>query len=132
MAGPRFLPTARAHAEEFQPMRHAGVAVVARDFVFQGTGKAVVDFHHFGATAADQMMVMPVVVASDQFVTSDTIAQIKPLDHAKAFQQVQRAINGRQITVAVAEPRSDFLAAHRMRVISQRVQNSLALSGDPP
>ena len=75
------------------------------------------------------MMMVPVIVATKQFIARRAVAEIKAFHHPHGFQQVKRAVDGRQIA-KVPEFLVDFARAGWMFLVPQKVQDKLARSCD--
>ena len=74
-------------------------------------------------------MMVPVIITTEQFIARRAIAEIKAFHHPHGFQQVKRAVDGRQIAM-VTEFLVDFARAGWMFLAPQQVQDELARSCD--
>ena len=72
---------------------------------------------------------VPVIITTEQFIARRAIAEIKAFHHPHGFQQVKRAVDGRQIA-KVPEFLVDFARAGWMFLVPQKVQDKLARSCD--
>ena len=75
------------------------------------------------------MMMVPVIVATEQFIAPRAVAEIKAFHHPHGFQQVKRAVDGRQIA-KITEFLVDFARAGWMFLVPQKVQDKLARTCD--
>jgi hypothetical protein len=75
------------------------------------------------------MMMMSVIVTAEQFIARGSVAEIKAFHHPHGFQQVKRAVDGRQIAM-VTEFLVDFARAGWMFLAPQQVQDELPRSCD--
>ena len=75
------------------------------------------------------MMMMSVIVTAEQFIARGSVAEIKAFHHLHGFQQVKRAVDGRQVA-KIAEFLVNFARAGRMFLAPQQVQDELARSCD--
>jgi hypothetical protein len=116
----------RAKAEEFKFVGHAFEAVRGGNARLNLAGKTFLDFDHFRAARANQMMVMAVIAFADQFKPRCAVAEVKPLHHSHLFQQVHGAVNCRQIALAPGHGGKNFQVCERMRVLSQNFQDRRA------
>jgi hypothetical protein len=105
-------------------------AVSGGDSFLNYVREAFVNLDDFRALRADQMVVMAVVVFADEFEPRGAIAKIKPLHDADFLQQVHRAINGRQVTLASGHFGKNLPVCERMRMAPQNFQNGRARAGD--
>ena len=71
------------------------------------------------------MMMVPVIITTEQFIARRAIAEIKAFQHPHGFQQVKRAVDGRQIA-KIIEFLVDFARADWMFLVPQQVQDELA------
>ena len=71
------------------------------------------------------MMMVPVIITTEQFIACRAIAEIKAFHHPHGFQQVERAVDGCQIT-KITEFLVDFTRAAWMFLVTQQVQDELA------
>lgn len=110
-------------------MRHVTKVVPMRNALFQRVRKTITDFNNHPALLAYKMMMVPVIVATKQFIARRAVAEIKAFHHPHGFQQVKRAVDGRQIA-KVTEFLVDFARAGRMFLAPQQVQDELARSCD--
>ena len=67
---------------------------------------------------------VPVITTTEQFIARRAIAEIKAFHHPHGFQQVKRAVDGRQIAM-VTEFLVDFARAGWMFLVPQQVQDEL-------
>ena len=74
--------TSGTDAEEFQLVSDCLKAVAGRDPLLEFAHRAFIDFDHFRAAGADQVMMMAVIAFLEQFETSRTVAEIKFLHHS--------------------------------------------------
>ena len=70
-----------------------------RNALFQGVRKTITDFNNLPALLANQMIMVPVIITPEQFITRRAVAEIKAFDHPHGFQQVKRAVDGCQIAM---------------------------------
>jgi hypothetical protein len=120
----------RAKAEEFKFVGHAFEAVRGGDARLNLAREAFLDFDHFRAARANQMMVMAVVAFADQFKPRRAVAEVKPLHHPHLFQQVHGAVNRRQIALAPGHGGKNFPVCERMGMSPENLQNCRARAGD--
>ena len=71
------------------------------------------------------MMMVSVIITAEQFIARRAIAEIKAFHHPHGFQQVKRAVDGRQIA-KIIEFLVDFARADWMFLVPQQVQDELA------
>ena len=64
------------------------------------------------------MMVMPVIIFTDEFESRRAVAEIKPLHHAHFFEQVHGTINRRKVALASWERGENFPVRQRMRMFA--------------
>ena len=93
--------TGRTDSKKFKLMRHVTKVVPTRDVLFQGVRKTITDFNNLPALLANQMMMVPVIITPKQFIARRAVAEIKAFHHPHGFQQVKRAVDGRQIAKIV-------------------------------
>jgi hypothetical protein len=120
----------RADSKKFQPVGHGFEAVCSGDARFDFARKTFVNFNHFRAARADQMMVMPVIAFADEFESRRAVAKVKPFHHAHFLKQVHCAVNGRQIALAFGYGGENFPVRQRMGVSAQNFQDRLARTGN--
>jgi hypothetical protein len=120
----------RTDSKKFELVGYGLEAVLRGDPFFNSFRKAFFDLHDCGTFFADQMMMMAVVVFADEFEPRRAIAKIKPLHHAHFFQQVHRAVNGRQITPASGHLGKNLPVRERMRMVPQNFQYGRARASD--
>ena len=72
---------------------------------------------------------MSVIVTAEQFIARGSVAEIEAFHHLHGFQQVKRAVDGRQIA-KVTEFLVDFARVGWMFLAPQQVQDELARSCD--
>jgi hypothetical protein len=120
----------RADSKKFQPVGHGFEAVCSGDARFDFARKTFVNFNHFRAARADQMMVMPVIAFADELESRCAVAKVKPLHHAHFLKQVHCAVNGRQIALAFGYGGENFPVRQRMGVSAQNFQDRLARTRD--
>ena len=99
------------------------------DVLFQGVRKTIINFDNFFALIADQMMMVSVVIATEQFITCRAVAEIKSLNHLHRLQEAHRSIDGRKIA-KLTELLMDFADGDWMFLAAQQIQDELARSGD--
>ena len=75
------------------------------------------------------MMMVPVIITPKQFIARRAVAEIKAFHHPHGFQQVKRAVDGRQIA-KITEFLVDFSRTGWMFLAPQQVQDELARSCD--
>ena len=119
--------TIRTQSEEFQPVRYAGEAVFLGDTLLEVPGKAFSDFHHGAAFAANKVMMMTIVVLTEQFKARGAIAKIEALHHRHFFKQTQRAVNRGEIAIELPV---DLARGERMILVAQDFQNQLTRPGN--
>ena len=115
----------RANSEELEFVDYGFEAAVQGNAIVEVGHGTVFDLNHARTAQTNEMMVMAVITFREQFEPRDTVAKIKPLDHGHAFQQMDRTINRRQITVSLWQRRKNFFDGEWMRVSSQDIQNRL-------
>jgi hypothetical protein len=120
----------RAKTEEFKFVGHAFETVRGGNAFLNLARKTFLDFDHLRTARANQMMVMAVVTFANQFKPRRAVAEIKPLHHSQLFQQVQGAVNRRQIALALGQGGEDFLVRERMRMPPENFQDRRARAGD--
>ncbi|MGA2788562.1 MAG: hypothetical protein ABSF60_13655 [Verrucomicrobiota bacterium] len=120
----------RANAEKFKFVGHILEAVCGGNALFNRARKTLLDFDHFRAAHANQMMVMSVITFANQLKPRRAVAKIKPLHHSHLFEQVHGAVNRRQIALAFGQGGEDFPVRERMRMLPQNFQNRRAGAGD--
>jgi hypothetical protein len=120
----------RADSKKFQPVGHGFEAVCSGDARFDFARKTFVNFNHFRAARADQMMVMPVIALADKLESRRAVAKVKPFHHAHFLKQVHCAVNGGQIAPAFGYGGENFPVRQRMGVPAQNFQDRLARAGD--
>ena len=119
--------TIRTQSEEFQLVRYAGEPVFPGDALLEVSGKAFADFHHDAAFAADEVMMMAIVVLLEQFKARGAVAKIEALHHRHFFKQTQRSINRGEIAIKLPV---DLACGERMILATQHFQNQLTRPGD--
>ena len=119
--------TIRTKSEEFQPVRYVGEAVFPGDTLLEVSGKAFADFHHGAAFAANKVMMMTIVVMTEQFKARGAIAKIEALHHRHFFKQTQRSINRGEIAIKLPV---DLACGERMIFAAQHFQNQLTRPGN--
>jgi hypothetical protein len=129
--GPRGTASV-ADTEELQTVRDLAESMSFSDLLFHLYGQALGQFHHTGALGADQMVVMPLLPGSRQFIAGDTITKIKSGHHPHALQCPKIPINRRQIAFLLAEGQVDFLVGERVLVTTEDLQDGLAWPRDFP
>ena len=72
-------------------------AVAGGDAIFELGGKAILDFDHLRAIAADQVMVMPMIRSPYQLVPCDPVAELKPVYQSRLFEHSNGTVNRRQV-----------------------------------
>ena len=120
----------RANAEKFKFVGHAFETIRGGNARLNLARKTFLDFDHFRAAQANQMMVMAVIAFADQFKPRRAVAEVKPLHHPHLFEQMHGAVNRRQIALALGQGGEDFLVRERMRMLPQNFQNCRARAGD--
>ena len=115
--------TIRTQSEEFQPVRYVGEAVFPGDTLLEVPRKAFADFHHGAAFAADEVMMMAIVVLPEQFKACGAITKIEALHHRHFFKQTQRSINRGEVAIKLPV---DLACGERMIFAAQHFQNQLA------
>ena len=108
-------------------MGHAGKAVHAADAAFEVAGKAFANLDHRAAFAADEVMMMAIVVLPEQFKARGAVAKIEALHHCHFFEQTQRAVNRGEIAIELPV---DLARGERMILAAQHFQNQLTRRGD--
>ena len=91
---------------------------------------AITNLHQAGAPGANQMMLMPVMPFLQQGKPCNAVLKVKPFDHSQPFQQLNRAINRRQIAPALRQFAENLLTRQRTRSIAQSTEDRPARSGD--
>jgi hypothetical protein len=129
---PACLLALRANAEKFKFVGYTFEAVRGGNARLNLARKTFLDFDHFRAACANQMMVMAVIAFTDQFKPRRAVAEVKPLHHPHLFEQMHGAVNRRQIALAPGQGGEDFLVRERMRVLSKNFQDCRARAGDLP
>jgi hypothetical protein len=109
---------------------HAFEAVRSGNARLNLAREAFLDFDHFRAAQANQMMVMAVIAFADQFKPRRAVAEIKPLHHPHLFEQMHGAVNRRQIALAPGQGGKYFPVRERMRMLPKNFQNGRARAGD--
>jgi hypothetical protein len=120
----------RADPKKFQLVGHSFETVCSGNARFDFARKTFINFNHFRAARADQMMVMPVIAFADKLESRRAVAKVKPLHHAHFLKQVHGAINGRQIALAFGYGSENFPVRQRMGVSAQNFQDRLTWAGD--
>ncbi len=77
------------------------------------------------------MMMVSVIVTTEQFIARRAIAEIKAFHHLHGLQQVKRAVDGRQVA-KIAEFLVNFACTGWMFLVPQQVQDELARFCDAP
>lgn len=126
------VAAAGAETKEFQPVADLGKVVAAADFSFHVGGETLIDLHHPGAVATDEVVVVTVIPLGKQFKSGHAVAEVEPADEAHFLQGVQVAINRGQVAALPAQGSVDFLVAERMLMPAQDIQDGLAWGGDFP
>ena len=109
--------TIRTQSEEFQP----------GDTLLEVSGKAFADFHHGAAFEANKVMMMTIVVLTEQFKARGAIAKIEALHHRHFFKQTQRSINRAEIAIKLPV---DLACGERVIFAAQHFQNQLTRPGN--
>jgi len=68
-------------------MRYTGEAVLLGDALLEVAAKTFADFYYRAAFAADEVMVMAVVILAEKFKARSPIAKIKAFHHRHFLQQ---------------------------------------------
>lgn len=77
--------TIRTQSEEFQPVGYVSEAVFLGDTLLEVPRKAFADFHHGAAFVANKVMMMTIVVFTEQFKARGAVAKIEALHHRHFF-----------------------------------------------
>ena len=98
----------RANAEEFELVCHGLESALGSYFLLELSGKALVNFNHFRATRANQVMMMAIIAFPQQFEPGNPIAEVETFHHFHGFEHPHRTVNSRQIAIATRQARKDF------------------------
>src|ERR1700722_17078798 len=90
----------RADSKKFQLVCHGFEFVFGGDALLNFFWKTFFNLDDFGTIRANEMMVMAVIVFTDEFKSCCAVAEIKPLHDAHFFEQMHRAVNCREVTLA--------------------------------
>ena len=119
-----------ADPEEFEFVGHCLEAVPFGDGAFEFVLKAFVNLHDARAFRADQMMMVRVLLGSNEFESRDSIAEIKSSGQPHFFKHVHRSIDCGKIAHANRQCRMDFFVRERVGVLPEQIEKRLSRSGD--
>jgi hypothetical protein len=124
------LLAGRTDSKKLQTVRDRRELAPHRDPLLQFADHTITDLHKAGALRANQMVLMAMMPLVKQRKPGHAVAKVKPLYHPKALQQLNRAINCRQITIALGQPMENFLARKRSWLVPEHPQDCPARAGD--
>ena len=122
----------RTNSEKFQFVSDAFKAVFCRNLFFNFPGKAFLNFDNFRTFGANQVVMMAIVVFTDEFKPPRAVAEIKTFDHAHFFQQVHGAIDSGKIagSPALLDFGKNFPVGEGVGMFPQNFQDCRSWTGD--
>ena len=101
LCAPENLLARRANAEEFQLVGDGSKPIVGGDSFLEFAHRALIELDNSSAAGANEVMMMPIVAFLQQLETGSAIAEIKLLHHSHLLQQMNRSIDGGQVTLTL-------------------------------
>ena len=122
----------RTNSKKFQFVGDAFKAVFCGNLSFNFSGKAFLNFDDFRTFGANQVVMVAIVIFTDEFKPPRAIAEIKTLDHAHFFQQVHGAIDGGKIawSPALLHFGKNFPVGEGVGMFPQNFQDCRTGTGD--